>query len=573
MVAQRPLFNPEGLTRNSPAEGLNKAEDLFSGPALQKYANEIGAIHRQNSGSTYNLRNGDLGGKEAFAVSIFPEREVVLPPGRKLNPKEVVSFIQKNQDLLKDPRVSFGSWEVSAADASERYPAGSTVLGISATPGDLGKARKLAKGLGEEQIFDLQNFKTLPTWGKKLEQLPDISKRLEGFEDATPAKLGLEHRSEVGGLTELDPEKSKIQPHSSEYARSINYQGKFVPRGFFTKKGGGLETQIAERPFAYDSEVSSGRLYDIGEDPEGFREVARERAGEAWGDKSDAAFRTMLERMVQEAGYSGFVNSKNPMKEMADTVVTFDKLPLKQRQGNEAIRLGGEKFLQQEGLPQEEFAARVEKLNPKNMQKVADAYAKLEHQPDSPAVRKSYEALKKETKKQFDFITNDLKIKMEPWTGEGQPYANSKEMMEDVAKNRRLYFFTGGDMPKDHPLAEIEPQSGLTYNDLFRAVHDVFGHAKEGFQFGPIGEENAFRTHARMFTPEARGALASETKGQNSFVNFGPKGKQNRALPGKTEYAEQKAALLPEEYHKLAAILGPTVAAALLERLQNRSQP
>ena len=45
----------------------------------------------------------------------------------------------------------------------------------------------------------------------------------------------------------------------------------------------------------------------------------------------------------------------------------------------------------------------------------------------------------------------------------------------------------------------------LVFNDLFRAVHDALGHGKEGFQFGPRGELNAYLAHSRMFSPE-RGA-------------------------------------------------------------------
>lgn len=575
MVAQRPLFNPEGLTKNSPAPGLAPVEDLFKGEALQRYANEIGAIHKANKGSTYNLKRGDLGGQEAFAVSVFPEREVVLPPGSKLGPKEVVGFIQKNQDLLRDPRVSFGSWEVDAADASERYPAGSIVLGISATPRDLTKARNLGRELGEEQIFDLKSFKTRPTWAKgKPGQLPELSKRLEGVDDTDPELLELEHRSKEMGLTRLDPTKFGSGESSAEFRRSKNYPGKFPPRSFFTRKGGEVEKQIQELPFVYDAaeRIPRSRLYDLGQDPEGLITLAREHAEREWGDTSPAGVQTMLEKMLIDAGYSGMMNSKHGMKAMEDTVVLFEPMGVKQRGGNAPLQQGAEKFIEREALPKEPFAPRVEKLNPKNMAKVAKAFEALEHKPDSPEVRRAYQALKGEVKKQFDFITNDLGIKMEPWTQPGQPYANSKEMMEDVARNKRLFFFTGGDMPADHPLAEVEPSTGLTFNDLFRAVHDVFGHAKEGFQFGPVGEENAFREHARMFSSEARGALATETKGQNSWVNYGPKGARNRAKPGETQYAEQKAAILPEEFQKLSAIVGPVIAAGLMQRLQNRSE-
>lgn len=94
----------------------------------------------------------------------------------------------------------------------------------------------------------------------------------------------------------------------------------------------------------------------------------------------------------------------------------------------------------------------------------------------------------------------------------------------------------------NHPLLSAEE------NDLFRAIHDYFGHAKEGHQFGPKGEENAYRVHSSMFSPEARKAMATETRGQNSWVNYGPYGEANRANPKNTKFADQKTVLMPDEF-------------------------
>jgi hypothetical protein len=101
----------------------------------------------------------------------------------------------------------------------------------------------------------------------------------------------------------------------------------------------------------------------------------------------------------------------------------------------------------------------------------------------------------------------------------------------------------------------------VTYNDLFRAVHDVFGHAKEGVGFRHDGEENAWRQHLHMYSPTARPAMTAETRGQNSWVNFGPMGEANQlADQANTVYAEQKAGILPEWTHKATRNIARTAA-------------
>ncbi|HEX5426653.1 MAG TPA: hypothetical protein VFW94_24285 [Candidatus Acidoferrales bacterium] len=108
---------------------------------------------------------------------------------------------------------------------------------------------------------------------------------------------------------------------------------------------------------------------------------------------------------------------------------------------------------------------------------IADAYEAMKHTPDDPAVRASYDAMKRDLEKQWDYAVNEMGVKFEPWTKPGQPYKNSAEMAADVDNNHHLYFYQGGDMSADHPLAEIDPKTGYTFNDMLRAVHDLYGHA------------------------------------------------------------------------------------------------
>lgn len=89
-------------------------------------------------------------------------------------------------------------------------------------------------------------------------------------------------------------------------------------------------------------------------------------------------------------------------------------------------------------------------------------------------------------------------------------------------------------------------QRPVLANDLFRAVHDAFGHGIEGAGFRARGEENAWQAHIRLFTGKAVGALTSETRGQNSWLNYGPHGEANRtASVFETVFAEQKTGLMP----------------------------
>lgn len=136
----------------------------------------------------------------------------------------------------------------------------------------------------------------------------------------------------------------------------------------------------------------------------------------------------------------------------------------------------------------------------------------------------SYRQLAKETEQQFRSLPINMSYHR---AGEGN-YDNSKELLRDIYGNRHMYVYQGGD-PHDF-LNAVDPATGLNTNEMFRAVHDFFGHAIHGNQFGPKGEEIAWAAHSKMFSPLARIAMTSETRGQNSFVNYTP---LNAALKAK----------------------------------------
>ncbi len=128
----------------------------------------------------------------------------------------------------------------------------------------------------------------------------------------------------------------------------------------------------------------------------------------------------------------------------------------------------------------------------------------------------SYRQLAKETDEQFKRLPINLSYHR---AGEGN-YRNSKQMLQDVYGNKHLYVFQGGD---EHPyLKDVDPITGLNENEKFRAVHDFFGHAVHGNEFGPKGEEIAWAAHSQMYSPLAQLAMSAETRGQNSTVNYTP---------------------------------------------------
>jgi len=212
-------------------------------------------------------------------------------------------------------------------------------------------------------------------------------------------------------------------------------------------------------------------------------------------------------------------------------------------------------YMQQAGLPYQppiDFA----QVDPGRAKSIAEEYQRMQHNPSDPSVQASYAAMIHETQAQYNHLKKGgYRFEFYPETHD--PYPNSPhEAIRDLYQNRHLYVYptsSGYGMdedPQDHPLledsGEIWNGKPVTHNDLFRAVHDTFGHGKAGVGFRANGEENAWRQHSAMYSPLARPAMTSETRGQNSWVNFGPYGEHNQvANQGETVYAPQKAGLMP----------------------------
>ncbi|MCY2946246.1 MAG: hypothetical protein NT142_17270 [Planctomycetota bacterium] len=227
---------------------------------------------------------------------------------------------------------------------------------------------------------------------------------------------------------------------------------------------------------------------------------------------------------------------------------------------------------------------------------IAAAYEDLNTGPLSGKSRSAYAALTAETLAQY-LVAKKHGLRCEFLeNGQDDPYRQSARLMtEDVQDNHHLWVVPS--MPEEsavtadaaaiatNPLLEDSGESfgalPATYNDLFRAMHDYFGHAKEGLGFRTDGRENAWRSHAALYSPNARRAMTTETRGINSWLYYGPRGKDHieGTKPG-TMFPPHKVGLLPEWVmregmgdHEIASPPMPTPATKALEALATLRLP
>lgn len=164
---------------------------------------------------------------------------------------------------------------------------------------------------------------------------------------------------------------------------------------------------------------------------------------------------------------------------------------------------------------------------------IADAYMSAPARDERAFA--AYAAFCRETVRQYHFLVGRVEfggLGVAVRVVDVDPYADAESMVDDV-RQRRLKVFASAATGNPHPyLSDGE-------NDMFRAVHDAFGHAASGRGFDPHGEEAAWLKHSAMYSLLARRALATETRGQNCALAFHYRGRR---------FPEQKAVLLPRSF-------------------------
>jgi hypothetical protein len=226
------------------------------------------------------------------------------------------------------------------------------------------------------------------------------------------------------------------------------------------------------------------------------------------------------------------------------------------------IEAAAREYAASKGRPYE-VAESFEPLSIERSQRIAEAYRAMKHDPHNPDVAKAYAALNDEIYGQYMALKNKG---FRAFFNEGgvDPYAKSPALgYLDLRDKGQLSIFptieghgskgaviTPAEV-RNNPLLEDSGQKfgdkPALMNDLFRFIHDAYGHHGPGNPFfrGP-GEDRAFGHHAMMFGDRAKAAAASELRGQNSELNYGTHAEFNKGKSGAdTIYADQKVGLMP----------------------------
>lgn len=282
--------------------------------------------------------------------------------------------------------------------------------------------------------------------------------------------------------------------------------------------------------------------------------------------KGETMYRSDLTKAgpIQEVTPSGMKAFNEGVESVQQAAKEYrDKFAKEQREKNRTYQPG------RVNPPMPKLYDRVSKM-------MADAYAVIKNEPTKEDVKKAYDALVFETKKQYEFIVGKG-LKVIKHEGVGEPYANSKEMLKDIRDNNTLKFlpnevaFGQGDVDVSDNVGlqssglKLDDGYELTNSEVFRIVHDYFGHGILGNQFGPIGEENATLQHLDLYSDDAAPAVIFQTRGQNSWVNFSGANKKSNDLRRQAKELRKQGKIkeakeLVEKANKLFKFAEPKIA-------------
>ncbi|WP_228818768.1 crotonobetainyl-CoA--carnitine CoA-transferase [Nocardia transvalensis] len=160
----------------------------------------------------------------------------------------------------------------------------------------------------------------------------------------------------------------------------------------------------------------------------------------------------------------------------------------------------------------------------------------------SPSLAELYDRFAWENLQQYRVVL-DAGITVRPWLARGQPYRRSDELRASVRATGVLYVYPTssghgpgpprGFHPMRKPSGVVADGVELCHNDVFRVVHDVFGHIVSGSGFSPRGEFKAAFCHMGMYSDDVHPVLFTEHIAQICWYFFGPHARERRYPPQK----------------------------------------
>jgi hypothetical protein len=208
------------------------------------------------------------------------------------------------------------------------------------------------------------------------------------------------------------------------------------------------------------------------------------------------------------------------------------------------------------------------RLDPAFCREVADHFERAPRRRRDRELHRRYALLQAESLRQYEAI-GEAGIEVLPWLEGGQPYRDSAHLRESVRRTGRLYVFltSAGHGPgtgaPGHPMTAPSgvrvSHVDLCHNDIFRAVHDVFGHVMFGNGMGPEGEFRAAYAHMAMYPDDAHPVLFTEQVSQICWFFYGPhlrdaagripvRGAPGWVPPGRRPYPQQKVFACPPAF-------------------------
>jgi hypothetical protein len=496
-------IKPEQLTMDTTATDKPIVSDVQAA---------IDASREPDSGFTLTplLRPDNGKGQYIVAYGAYETREKA-----PLTAQTLLDFRNAHLDLLKsDPSLRIGGWH-NPSD-------GHVYLDISRAFDSHDEAMQFAREQGQLSIYDRQNPDgSLPT-GLTEKQADTIKAghqevaRLQGQAGKYDSLLAQAHKM-MGGKVPKSGVLTKADRKATE-DMLFDYANKLSP----------------EERHSFETLVYESGLARNAPDPEILFQ-------------DDPLVQSIADAHGME------INKEAVAKKYEGK--NLDGLP-KSRSSNKTAQGIARDYMKDSGIPYHP-PTDYAKVNPDRAERIAQWYEDATSAPNDPAVRASYEAMAKETKAQYDAIVK-AGYRFEFYPKEDPYPSGPSAAIDDLRSNQHLYVFPTdegfGTISKAEDAHPLLGDSGVkwgdktvTHNDLFRAVHDFMGHFKEGVGFRADGEENAWRAHSAMYSDEARPAMTAETRGQNSWVNYGPHAEANKtADQAATVYADQKAVIAPD---------------------------